>query len=83
MSLLKNENVELHKRIDQLEALVNKNKSTYIFFSSLYVSINNSIKQILTLNKHIILKNIYENFNKKMNDYLLKTNVNVKNMNVF
>ncbi len=24
MSLLKNENVELHKRIDQLEALVNK-----------------------------------------------------------
>ena len=82
---LKNENVELHKRIDQLEALVNNIIIFYIelYHFFFYLSINNSVQQVLTLNKHIFLKNIYNNLNKKMDDYLQKINVNVKNMNDF
>lgn len=79
MSVLKNENIELHKRIDQLEAKVNHTKEV----SFLHL-IHSSIKLIRILNVHIIVsKNMFDNWKKKTNVYLPKINVNVKNMNIF
>lgn len=81
MSHLKEENVELHKRLDQLEAMVNQNKSSIcVLYHPFFF---NSIKPILILHNHIYLNNIFVNLKKKMEDYSKKININVKNMNVF
>jgi len=41
------------------------------------------VQQVLIHNRQIILKNIFNSFDKKMDDYLLKININGKNMNDF
>jgi hypothetical protein len=46
MSLLKNENVELHKRIDQLEALVNKNNSSCVLYHYTLLLFSSSMYQL-------------------------------------
>lgn len=88
MSLLKTENVELHKRIDQLEALVNnvvddndgvssivrrqeivqlcfllwRSSFSLVIFhvKTMYQSIS-SVKQVSTIIRRVLSKNIYVN----------------------
>ncbi len=55
---------------------------SFIFVSS-HFSFFYSVQQVLTINRHVLLKNTYINLNKKMEDYLPKINVNVKNTNDF
>lgn len=55
MSLLKNENVELHKRIDQLEALVNRISSRDT--RSRCVSLASNLAILLSIHQSILVYN--------------------------